>query len=116
MTLRGEHIVLANFDATMVADCIDEEKLDYEDGKKDLDIKKHDKFSHIKWVAWEEMVHTYFTSMKDSQGVPLAYVIVKTPVPSGIVIDRRQEIIKMIPYRATCFPVTPRNSLRFSNS
>ena len=116
MTLRGKDIVLADFYATMMAYFIDEAKLDCEDGNKDPYINKPNKVSHIKWVAWEEMVHTYFTSMKDSQGVPLAYVIVKTPVPSGIVIDRRQEIIKMIPYRATCFPVTPRNSLRFSNS
>ena len=31
-------------------DCIDESNLDYEDGTKDPDIKKPDKFSQIKWV------------------------------------------------------------------
>ena len=35
LTLRGKHVVLADFDVTMMADFIDEEKLDYEDGKKD---------------------------------------------------------------------------------
>ena len=67
LTLRGKHIVLADFDATMMADCIDEANLNYEDGKKDPDIKKTDKFSHSKWVAWEEMVYTYFTATKKSR-------------------------------------------------
>ena len=56
----------------MMADCIYEAKLYYEDGKKDLNIKKPDKFSHSKWVAWEETVYTYFTTMKKSQRVPIA--------------------------------------------
>ena len=87
-TLRGKHIVLAEFDATMMADCIDEAKLDYEDGKKDPNTKKPDRFSHSKWVYWEEMLYNYFTATKNSQGVPLKYFIFKTPSPSGIVIDR----------------------------
>ena len=35
LTLRGEYIDLPNLNAIMMADFIDEEKLDYEDGKKD---------------------------------------------------------------------------------
>ena len=66
LTLRGKHIVLDNFDATMMAYCIDEAKLDYKDGKKEPDTKKPNKFSHRKWVAWEEMVYTYFNAMKKS--------------------------------------------------
>ena len=58
MTLRGKQSVLSDFDTTMMADCIHEAKLDYKDGKKDPDIKKPDKFSHVKWVAWEAMVYT----------------------------------------------------------
>ena len=42
----------------MMADCIDEAKLDYKDGKKEPDIENPDKFSHSKWVAWGEMVYT----------------------------------------------------------
>ena len=64
MTLRGKHIVLDDFDANIMADCIDETKLDYEDGKKYPETEKTDKFSHIKWVAWEDMVYTYFTATK----------------------------------------------------
>ena len=81
LTLRDKHIVLTNFDATMMSDCIYEAKLGYEDGNKDPDTKKPDKFSHRKWVAWEEMVYTYFTTMKNSPGLPLSYVICKTPYP-----------------------------------
>ena len=39
-------------------------------------------------------MYTYFTAMKNSLGVPLAYVICNTPAPSGIFIDREQEIIQ----------------------
>ena len=103
LTLRGKQIVLADFDANMMADCIDEANLDYEDGKKDPEIEKPDKLSHRKWVAWEEMEYTYFTAMRNSQGVPIAYVIRKTPDPSGIVIDREQEIIKNSPLQGNMF-------------
>ena len=52
LTLRGKHIVLDNFDATMKEDCINEAKLEYKYGEKDPDINKPDKYSHSKWVAW----------------------------------------------------------------
>ena len=97
MTLRVKHIILAEFDDTMMADCIDETKLDYEDWKKDPYINKPDSLLHSKWVALEEMVYTYFTAMKNIQGVPLVYFILKAVDPSGIVIDREQEIIKNDP-------------------
>ena len=35
LNLRGKQNVLADFDSTIIADCIYEAKLDYEDGKKD---------------------------------------------------------------------------------
>ena len=94
MTLRDKHIVLSEFDATMMKYCRDEATLEYEDGKKEPDIEKPDKLSNRKWVVWGEMVYTYFTSMENSQGVPLQYVILKTPALSGIVMDRGQEIIQ----------------------
>ena len=70
LTLRGKHIVLADFDATMMGDYIDEANLDYEDGKKGPYIEKPDKFSHNKWVAWEDMVYTYFTTTKTAKLYP----------------------------------------------
>ena len=90
MTIRDKHIVLVDLDDTMTEDYIDEEKLDYKDGKKDPDTKKTDKFSHIQWVTLEEVVYTYFTAMKKISGVPLSYVIRNTPTPSRICIDRKQ--------------------------
>ena len=48
MTLRGKQIVLSDLDATITADSKDEPKLKCEDAKKDIDIKKPDKFSHSK--------------------------------------------------------------------
>ena len=99
----GKQIVLDDFDATMMEYCIYEAKLDYKDGKKDSYIQKLDKFSHSKWVAWEEMVYTYFTAMKNSQGVPLTYVTRKTPAPPCIVIDREQEIIQNHPPQGNMF-------------
>ena len=103
MTLRGKNIILADFDANMMADSMDEAKLEYEDGKKDPDIKKPDKLSHRKWLAWEDMVYTYFNYMKNSRGLPLAYVIRKTPYSSGIIIDREQEIIQNDPLQGNIF-------------
>ena len=50
LNLRVKQIDLYDFDATIMEDCIDESNLDYEDGTKDPDIKKPDKFSQIKWV------------------------------------------------------------------
>ena len=88
LILSGKQIFLADFYDTMMEDCIYEAKLYYEDGKKDQDIQKTNKFLHSKCVAWEELVYTYFIDMKNSRGVPFAYVICKTPDPSGIVIDR----------------------------
>ena len=81
----------------MMAGCIYEDKLDYEDGKKDPEIEKSDKFSHIKWVDWEDMVYTYFTAMENIRGVRLTYIILNTPHPSGIVMDMEQEIIQNAP-------------------
>ena len=51
-TLRGKKIDIADFDATMMSDFIDEEKLNYEDREKNPETEKPDNFSHIKWVAW----------------------------------------------------------------
>ena len=88
MTLSVKHIVLVDFDATIMTYGMDEAKFDYEDGKKEPDIKKPDKYSHSKWVAWEEMVYTYFTATKNIQGLPLGCVLCKTPSPSITIIDR----------------------------
>ena len=55
----------------MMEACIYEAKLNYVDEKKDPDINKPDKLSHSKWVACEEMVYTYFNTIKKSEEYPL---------------------------------------------
>ena len=87
----------------MMKDCIDEENLDYEYGKKDPDTKKPDDFSYRKWVAWEEMVYYYFIATKKSWGLPFRYFIHKILPPSGIVIDREQDIIQNAPLQGNIF-------------
>ena len=46
------------------------------------------------------MVYTYFTAMKNIQGLPLTYVILKTPYLSDVVVDREHEIIKNTPLQS----------------
>ena len=88
LNFRGKQIVLDDFDVNMMAYCICEANLEYEDRKKNQDIKKPDKFSHIKWLVWEDMVYNYFTAMKNSLGLPLTYLIRKNSYPSNIIIDK----------------------------
>ena len=83
---------------------INEAKLDYKDGKKDPDIEKPDKISHNKWVAWEEIVYTHFTAMKNIRGIsPFTHVLRKTPYWSIINIDGEQEIINNAPPHGNMF-------------
>ena len=48
-------------------------------------------------------MYTYFNDIKNSRGVPLAYVICKTPAPSGIVIEMEEEIIQNSPLQGNMF-------------
>ena len=66
LTLGETHIELSEFNATMMADFIDEANFDYEDGKKDSDIDKPDNISHRKWLVWEDMGYTYLNNTKNS--------------------------------------------------
>ena len=50
------------------------------------------------------MVYTYFITMKNRLGVPLAYVIRKTPASSVIVVDMEQEIILNSPLQGNMLP------------
>ena len=95
----------------MMEDFMDEAKLEYEDGKKEPNIKKPDKFSHRKWSAWEEMVYTYFTSMKKSYSYPSHTTYVIPQIHQALSWIGNRILYKMLPYRAKCFPLTPRSSL-----
>jgi len=75
LTLRGLQVDITAFDDEMLTEAIDEAKLEYEEGKVESVLAKPEKFSHEKWSIWEESIYNYFTSLKNSRGVPLAYVI-----------------------------------------
>ena len=111
MIIRCKHIALADFDATKIEDFIDEADLDYEDWKKDPYINKLDRFSCRKWVAWEEMVYTYFAAIKKKRGVHLACIIHKTSSPSGIFTDREQDIIQNSPLQRNMFSCDTKKAL-----
>ena len=53
--------------------------------------------------------------MTNSRGVPLAYVIIKTPAPLGIVIDREQYIIQNSPLQGNMFSHDIKKVLKIIN-
>lgn len=83
--------IVAHFDADALEESTEESKLDYEKSKKDSDLDKPSKFSPDKWVEWEESIYNYLMDVKNSRGIPLAYVFRKDTPPT--VMDREHEII-----------------------
>ena len=79
----GEIININIFKTDILADAIEESRLDFEDtgyGKGELSKPKD--FSHEKWAQREDIIYRYFKSRKNSCGVPISYVIIKdTPSP-----------------------------------
>ena len=78
MTLWGKIIDINNFKTDILADVIEEPRLDFEDtryGKGELSKPKE--FSHENWTQWEDRIKNYFASRKKSRVVPLSYVIRK---------------------------------------
>ena len=78
MTLRGKIIYLNNFNTGILADAIEEYRIDFEDTryvKGELSNPKE--FSYEKWTQWEDSIYNYFASKKNSRGVPLSYIIRK---------------------------------------
>ena len=76
LTLRGKIIDLNNFKTDILSDGIEESWIDFEDtrdGKGGLSKPKGS--SHEKWAQWEDIIYNYFTSRKNSRGVPLSYVV-----------------------------------------
>ena len=63
LTLRGKIINLKNFKTDILADEIEDSRIDFEDkrdGKGEL--RKTKEFSHEKWTQWEDNIYNYFTS------------------------------------------------------
>ena len=83
MTLRGKIIYLKNFRTDILADAIEDSRIDFEytrDGKGEL--RKTKEFSHEKWTQWEDIIYNYIASNKKGRSVTLSYVIRNdTPSP-----------------------------------
>ena len=78
MTLRVKSIYLNNFKTDIIADAIEDSRLDFEDtidGKGE--VSKPREFSHKYWNQWDDSIYNYFASSKNSRGVPLFCVIRK---------------------------------------
>ena len=77
LTLRGKIIDLNNFKTDIIADAIEESRIDFEDTKDGKGgLSKPKEFSHEKWTQWEDSIYNYFASRENSRGVPLSYVII----------------------------------------
>ena len=76
--LRGKIIDLNNFNTDILADSIEESRIDFEDtidGKGGLSNPKE--LSHENRAQWEGVIYNYFMSGKNIHSVPLSYVIIK---------------------------------------
>ena len=86
MMLRGKITDINNFKTDILADDIEESRIDFEDtrdGKGEL--RKPKEFSHKKCTQWEYSKYNHFVSRENSRGVPLSYVIRKyTSSPKDI--------------------------------
>ena len=80
--LKGETLDIgAGYDDDAQDEAIIDSELDYNESQKDAVLDKPGKFSHEKWQEWEEAIYNYFSSYKNSRGIPYAYVIRKDPNP-----------------------------------
>ena len=59
----------------------------------DVDLDKPEKFSHEKWIQWEESMYNYLSSVKNTYDIPLVYVIRKDIATVALPLDEDQEII-----------------------
>ena len=58
--LRGCTISFPDFTQQVLVENMEEVRIAYEEEKgEDMDIDKPDKFSHEKWIQWEESVNNY---------------------------------------------------------
>ena len=78
LTLRCKSVDQNKCKTDIVADTIEESRIDFEYaiyGKGELSNTKE--FSHEKYYQWEDSIYNYFTSRKYSRNVPLFYFIIK---------------------------------------
>ena len=58
LTLQGKIINLNNFKTDIIADAIEESRIDFED-TRDIkgELRKTKEFSHEKWTQWEDSIY-----------------------------------------------------------
>jgi len=88
----GVPVDLANFDDEARHTSIVEARVEHEEGKGESQAVKPEKFKYESWIEWEKSLYTYLLALKNSIGVPLAYVIRKPSMYHDI-DDRHKKII-----------------------
>lgn len=88
----GIPVDLANFDDEARHTSIVEARVEHEEGKGESQAVKPEKFKYESWIEWEKSVYTYLLALKNSIGIPLAYVIRKTSMYHDM-DDRNKKII-----------------------
>ena len=88
----GVPVDLASFDDEARRTSIIEARVEHEEGKGESQAVKPEKFKYESWIEWEKSLYTYLLALKNSIGVPLAYVIRK-PSMYHDMDDRHKKII-----------------------
>jgi hypothetical protein len=73
----GVPVDLASFDDEARHTSIIEARVEHEEGKGESQAVKPEKFKYESWIEWEKSLYTYLLALKNSIGVPLAYMIRK---------------------------------------
>jgi hypothetical protein len=87
----GLPVDVTEFDNNGHRASIVEARIEHEEGKIDSQVDKPDKFKYEEWMEWEKSVYTYLLSMKNSLGVPLAYVVRKDSM--YLELDKRTTLV-----------------------
>ena len=70
--LRGKVVDLNKFKTDIITDDIEESRVDFKDTiDRKGGLSNSKEFSHEKLYQWEDIIYNYFTSIKNSHGVPL---------------------------------------------
>jgi hypothetical protein len=74
----GQVVNLDDFDDEARRMAVVEARVEYDDSASEqVSIDKPKRFKYEEWPEWEKSVYTYLLSVKNSLGIPLAYVIRK---------------------------------------
>lgn len=98
----GEQVDISLFDDDARRVAIIESKVEKDSKSTDLESSKPDKFKYEDWPEWERSLYTYLLSLKNSQGVPLVYVIRKDAVEVEM-DDRTRKLVASAPLQGVIY-------------